>query len=235
MKIKKHSAFTLIELLVVISIIAILAGLALPVFANAQKKGALTASLSNAKQIGLALKMYASDHDGIFPVYTDPENPTNRVATTGEAFQTLMPKYTTSKAIFLNKKSAWCQGAIVSQDGSNQNKVRQGECDWSYVRGLNELSDARWPIIATAFKDAQGTYTKGTSKKGGVWDGTDAVVVFVDNSAKIVTEGSGLYKESDTVSFISRPDKSKENAFKPVPDQWLDGDNIQVLMPEGGS
>jgi prepilin-type N-terminal cleavage/methylation domain-containing protein len=231
MKIKKHSAFTLIELLVVISIIAILAGFALPVFANAQKKGNLTNSLNNAKQIGLALKMYAGDHDGVFPRYTDPDEPTNKVATTNAAFTLLMPKYTNSKAIFINKKSKWCDGAGASANASDQYKVLSKECDWAYVRGLTDTSDSRWPLIATAFADAQGTYTKGTSKKGGVWDGTDAVVVNVDTSARIVSEGSGLVMESDTVSFIGRPDQKKLNAFKQASD-WLDGDDIQVLMPE---
>lgn len=234
MKIKKHSAFTLIELLVVISIIAILAGFALPVFASAQKKGNLTNSLNNAKQIGLALKMYAGDHDGIFPVFTDPEEPTNKVATSNDAFTLLMPKYTNSKVIFANKKSAWCAGATATSDTSSQYKVREQESDWSYVRGLNDTSDSRWPLLATAFANAQATYTKGTSKKGGVWDGTDAVVVFVDTSAKIVSEGAGLRKDSDTVSFVTRPDKTKDNAFKPVADEWLDGPNVEILMPKGG-
>lgn len=232
MKIKKHSAFTLIELLVVISIIAILAGLALPVFANAQKRGKLAASLSNAKQIGLALKMYAGDHDGLFPVYTDPDSPTNKVSTSNEAFTELMPKYTNSKLIFGNRGSAWCKGATPTADSSNQYKVLTAESDWAYVRGLNDTSDSRWPLLATAFADSSGTYTKGTSKKGGVWDGSDAVVVNVDTSARIVAEGSGLRVDNDTATFITRPDDKKANAFTIVKDQWLDGDDIKILMPE---
>ena len=233
MKIKKHSAFTLIELLVVISIIAILAGLALPVFANAQKKGKLAASLSNAKQVGLALKMYATDHEGNFPTYTDPSEPTNKVATSNEALETLMPKYTKSKAIFINPQSAWCKGGTGgSSDSSNQYKVLQGESDWAYVRGLNDISDSRWPILATAFADAQGTYTNQTSKKGGVWEASDAIVVNVDTSARMVSEGSGLHMDSKTVSFIARPDKKKENAFKKISGEWLDGEDIEVLQPK---
>src|SRR5438132_4242752 len=64
---KTSSAFTLIELLVVIAIIAVLASLALPVFSSVQARAQQTKDLSNAKQIGLACKLFAGDHDGRFP------------------------------------------------------------------------------------------------------------------------------------------------------------------------
>src|SRR5438552_5551979 len=67
LKINSSAAFTLIELLVVISIIAVLASIALPVFTSVQERGFQTKDLSNAKQIGLACKLYAADHDGLFP------------------------------------------------------------------------------------------------------------------------------------------------------------------------
>lgn len=72
----KRHAFTLIELLVVIAIIAILAAILFPVFAQAREQARSTACLSNMKQIGLGVKMYAQDYDEEYPDggYGSPRN-----------------------------------------------------------------------------------------------------------------------------------------------------------------
>ena len=54
-------AFTLIELLVVIAIIAILAAMLLPALAKAKQKAKQTACISNMRQIGISLVMYADN------------------------------------------------------------------------------------------------------------------------------------------------------------------------------
>ncbi len=63
----RKSAFTLIELLVVIAIIAIIAAILFPVFAQAREKARGISCLSNNKQIGTALMMYAQDADETMP------------------------------------------------------------------------------------------------------------------------------------------------------------------------
>jgi prepilin-type N-terminal cleavage/methylation domain-containing protein len=69
----RKRAFTLIELLVVIAIIAILAAILFPVFAQAKATAKKASDLSNTKQQGLSLIMYATDYDDTaVPTQTSP-------------------------------------------------------------------------------------------------------------------------------------------------------------------
>ena len=71
---RKHRAtcaFTLIELLIVIVIIAILAGIVLPVFGSVQLAARRTQSLSNMRQLGTALIAYGGDNNSQLPTEGD--------------------------------------------------------------------------------------------------------------------------------------------------------------------
>ena len=73
-----RNGFTLIELLIVIAIIAILAAILFPVFAQAQAKARQNDCLSNVKQIQLSMIMYASDNNQTGPVELQgPQYPAN--------------------------------------------------------------------------------------------------------------------------------------------------------------
>src|SRR5215471_8255388 len=100
MKINRtSSAFTLIELLVVIAIIAVLASIALPAFTAVQERGKQTKDMSNGKQIALALKQFATDHDGTFPNkepaadYATAPNALAAADKSNDAFWWLSPNY----------------------------------------------------------------------------------------------------------------------------------------------
>jgi len=74
-------AFSLIELLVVIGIIGILSSLLMPALSRAKGKANDTKCISNLRQIGIALSIYADENQGRLPYAerqpSNPVNPTN--------------------------------------------------------------------------------------------------------------------------------------------------------------
>ena len=80
--------FTLIELLVVITIIAILASFAYPVYVGIQERARVTQDLNNLRQIGLATQTFLNDNDGAF------------FLPSSAWMQSLHPKYVTTWKIF---------------------------------------------------------------------------------------------------------------------------------------
>ena len=184
---KTQSAFTLIELLVVISIIAILAGIALPVFGEVQVRGAQTKALSNAKQVALACRVFAQDFSGSFPMWTDLDNKTGEPSDANTALQVLIPDYVPEKSVFSIPKSAFTKNP--QGGGNQQTKLNKGDNEWAYVMGLSDTSNARFPLLADGFvpgtEKGEPKYSVDENALGGVWKGKKAVVVRVDGSGAV--------------------------------------------------
>ncbi len=190
----KTSAFTLIELLVVISIIAVLASIALPAFVSVQERGFQTKDLSNAKQIGLACKLYAGDHDGLFPdkdgrAADPPTTALGATSKSNDAFACLVPAYLPTEKLFYLAKSAWSTVVPDEKTTAAADRVEANTNNFAYEMGLNEVSNPSFPLIADApaTGGASAVYTTVQANKGGVWKGKKAIVIRVDQSGNVET------------------------------------------------
>src|SRR5438309_109137 len=70
---RRRAAFTLVELLVVIGIIALLISILLPTLQAARRSAQTLVCASNARQISLAIRMFAQEHRGYMPTVSDKD------------------------------------------------------------------------------------------------------------------------------------------------------------------
>jgi type II secretory pathway pseudopilin PulG len=78
------------ELLVVISILALLAAILFPVFDTARRASRRAVCLSNLRQIGIAIGMYAGDYGDLYPRGTDPADTESDIWTTDPGFKKML-------------------------------------------------------------------------------------------------------------------------------------------------
>jgi prepilin-type N-terminal cleavage/methylation domain-containing protein len=196
---KATAAFTLIELLIVITIIAVLAGIALPAYNGVKERGDQTKDLSNAKQIALAMRQFAIDNNGAYPskaVDAAAKGDYSAAAATlaansNEAFWWLFPNYLQNEQIFAVTGSAFSPSTpdnkIDNGEAGRVDTLKKGENSYAYVAGLTDTSNSTFPLIADGFvPGSPGTYAANKSLPGGVWAAKKAVVVFCDSSAQIM-------------------------------------------------
>jgi prepilin-type N-terminal cleavage/methylation domain-containing protein len=191
------TAFTLIELLVVMAIIAILVSIALPVFVGILERGQQTKDLSNAKQIGLGLKLYATDNDGKFPTNVSAQG-------SNTAFAQLIPTYIPTEKIFYLAKSAWTPKLPDEVFTDSATTLAAGENNFAYVNDLTDTSNPNYPIIADGFvSGTPGTYTSDETAKGGVWKGKKAIVIRCDISGAVEVCNTAYKVFGQTDQFAS--------------------------------
>lgn len=110
---KNRSGFTLIELLIVIAIIAILAAILFPVFAQARNAAKKTACSSNFNQLGKASILYRNDNESKFPpsdYYTGKLYPPDKI------FLQLMDRYAKSVELWSCPSDSDQRAPILERD-----------------------------------------------------------------------------------------------------------------------
>jgi hypothetical protein len=180
----------------------------------------------NGHMLYYSLRNYASEnaHNDTFPTFADPDTRTRTFTDSNDALGSLLHRYVDDKRIFFHKHSAWCTTTVKNDDAANS--LLPGENDWVYVRGLKSSSPQKWPLLANAFAPGTTSYITDPTKPGGCWDGIRAAVIWADGHADVVKT-----KPSGDTYYVPRSDKPEANAFEKSED-WLTGENVEVLLPK---
>jgi prepilin-type N-terminal cleavage/methylation domain-containing protein/prepilin-type processing-associated H-X9-DG protein len=149
----KTRRFTLIELLVVIAIIAILASMLLPALSQAREKARAISCVSNMKQIGLAVVMYADDFDDIY-VPGSVRNPTSG-ATTGANALLYNNKYLNDINVWICPSCADTTNVHAGGYGSNLRHVHR-DCNWNAGQERRQ-SQIKRPSELVSYCETSGT------------------------------------------------------------------------------
>ncbi len=181
----------LLNWVVGIVVLFIVAGLAVPNYNHGCSVSPRVRGMAQAKQIGLALKLFASDHEGVYPRSGLPDMLGAEIKNSNAAFAVLFPVYLKNEMIFGNKLSAYQTRQPDNQiddpyTGKPVKTLEPGENVYAYVAGLNDEDQPLAPLVIDG-TDGTGHYTTDPKKRGGVWEGKQAIVVHPDNSAALET------------------------------------------------
>jgi prepilin-type N-terminal cleavage/methylation domain-containing protein len=189
---RRAGGFSLVELLVVITIIGILASLAVPGINGALQKARQTEQINNVRNIGTVMFTYSTDHDGN---YSDPADTSALTI-----FQSLMDdNYIKDGGIFFassSGKSKWAGGALAGSNVSYGCAVQATTSDddlLPLVFGINSGLPGATPNQVDSASAGQATLASGS----GPWGNQGVIVFYKGNQAKFLKADS-----NGVVNFI---------------------------------
>ena len=194
---RSRSGFTLIELLVVVAIISILAALLLPAVRDARRRALTTFCSTNLRQVGVAMRLYINEHDGILPpVWHKP-------APEGYSYQ----------AWFGNPRdpaSMWYH--LIGYYAGDDREQQHGGADLFACPEVPSIW-RRWGAINAYGYNFQ------------FITGTDAGTMVIDNNLRKVEIESVINRPQDTLSNCDAGYVSQTKYAGSPPEDWAPQDN----------
>jgi len=174
----KSNSFTLVELLVVISIIGLLAGLAVPAIQGGLDKAKQQVDVSNIRQCGMIAFSYANDNDGSF-------NGTNASSLSSTAFFTNL----VSLGLLNSTKILAGNGFTAALSTNN---IQAKNIAWGYNSPLTTSDDGNLPLFISKNFGSGNTFSNVSIAASTVgWKSKGIVVYRIGNSAEFIRPGTG--------------------------------------------
>jgi prepilin-type N-terminal cleavage/methylation domain-containing protein len=171
-----QKGFTLIELLVVITIIAILASIAVPAYNGISRQADRAKATSNLKQIDLALVTYATDNGGFYPGSRVANGGTgDTVGTAGDAWGILIRDgYLEDETMFYVKGEFGSSGRLLPPDEDITTPLEESNVGWAYTNGLTDSDPPVTPLAGTRGGPSYSGYPGANAGQvpGSVWGNT---------------------------------------------------------------
>jgi prepilin-type N-terminal cleavage/methylation domain-containing protein len=182
----KANSFTLVELLVVISIIGLLAGLAVPAIQGGLDKAKQGVDVSNARQLGIIFFSEANENNGMYRVNSDLTN----TQAAGNFLTIVQGMF--SNGVLTSAKILSGQGVIPA---TSTNAVTAANIAFGYVPNLSTSDDGQTPLIITKAGSGGGSMSLAQSnialQDSYPWKKKGLVVYRVGNSAEFLKTGTG--------------------------------------------
>ncbi|WP_395745539.1 type II secretion system protein [Prosthecobacter sp.] len=192
MKTKRNPAFTLIELLVAITIIAILAGLAVPAYTTmVQVQEFQMKGVNNCKQIILSLKMFSKDHNSLYP--DSVENPVTGIPmaqNANDAFRFLIQEQIVTDERIFGCPLGYNPDNNIGRAPDYGNALMPGENHWSLTAGQKDTSVGSMPLVfenpaSIAWPPQWNADVAGQIQPGRTWPGSQIIIGRNDGSVAV--------------------------------------------------
>ena len=192
MKTKRNQAFTLIELLVVITIIAILAGLAVPAYNIIQRMANQTRGVNNARQIILSMKLFSKDHSSQYPDSVANPLTGSLAQNANDAFRYMIQEKIVSDERIFGCPAGFTPDGNIGQRPNYGNALMPGENHWAMTAGQTDTAEGNLPLVyenpaSNSWPPLWNADAAGKIAPGRAWSGGKIIIGRNDGSVLVET------------------------------------------------